>query len=1077
MTERLVSVVVPFYNNADHLGQCLASIAAQSHAALEVIMVDDGSTDGSVDIARAQAAADPRFRLVGVTNGGPGWARNHGVAAATGEFLAFVDADDVLPPDAYATMLAVLAASGSDFVSGGVLRLSAAGLGKSGLHDRAIKAKKLRTHISRSPELFYDISVWNKLFRRSFWDASALTIPEGMVWEDLVAMTQAHVLATSVDVITDPIYHWRDRDKGELSITQSRTRIGNLRDRIAALRMIDDFLRARARPAMVAEHQRKALVNDLWLYVRDLHLASAAYQTEFADLVGGYLRQVSPRVLRGLPATHKLAYYLIARGREAELVTLARWLAEHPGRTPPMVRVRGRRYADLPFRQDRALAIPARVYRPQWRDLDPHVRVDEISWRGDRLVIAGSAYVPSVDVGSRRHAGKLLVLLARGGRRPPVVLRARSVLRSDVTQASGQDRYSYDWSGFRGEIPGRVLRAGRRWLAGDWDCYLLVRGRATWRPVRLHTPGPDAERPAPREIAPGLSLGAVWAGGRLVLRLRPQKPSAEPGVSVRPAMCVRQSWGPDGALMLRGAAVAGDCRVVLSHLDGWGCYELPVPADGGAGEGFSAAVSVGAMEAFGERRPLRDGRWAVGLRGPDGEPVSGAWAIETRPVTVGPKVYRCGVLRGPDHAGPGEARPDEAGPGQAGPGHAGPGQAGSGLILTVGPKLGPAERGRIRRRLLRDIYYRAQRLMPVRAGTILFSSFHGKLCGDNPRAIADELRRRGDSREHIWAVSDWSVPGPPGARTVLTGTTAYFAALARSRYLVVNDHVPLPYRKRRGQRHVQTWHGTPLKRLGYDIGVPKMASGRRYLEYMAGDVAQWDLLLSPNPFSTPIMRRAFGYDGEVSETGYPRDDALVTAGPAVAAAADEIRRRIGLPDGRRVALYVPTWRDNAHDAAGRYLLDFRLDLAAAAERLAGQYALAIRGHHLMTGGMPAGSPPGFAFDVTGYPDINDLLLVADVLITDYSSVMFDFAPTGKPMLFFTYDLEQYRDQIRGFYFDFEADAPGPLLATSGEVVDALADLDAVTARYEAPRAAFIARFCPLDDGKASGRACDRIFGT
>ena len=132
----------------------------------------------------------------------------------------------------------------------------------------------------------------------------------------------------------------------------------------------------------------------------------------------------------------------------------------------------------------------------------------------------------------------------------------------------------------------------------------------------------------------------------------------------------------------------------------------------------------------------------------------------------------------------------------------------------------------------------------------------------------------------------------------------------------------------------------------------------------------------------------------------------------------------------------------------------------------------------MAGGLPGRrADPGFAFDVTGYPDINDLLLVTDVLITDYSSVMFDFAPTGRPMLFFTYDLAQYRDQFRGFYFDFEADAPGPLLATSDQVVDALADLDAVAARYEQARAAFMARFCPLDDGKASARACDRIFGS
>src|SRR6266699_3419880 len=246
-------------------------------------MVDDGSADGSAAIARARAAADPRFQLLSVPNGGPGSARNHGVAAATGEFLAFVDADDLLPPDAYATMLAVLERSGSD--------------------------------IGRTSELFYDISVWNKLFRRSFWDAARLSFPEGMLWEDLVAMTKAHVLAAAVDVITDPVYHWRDRDKGAPSITQSRSDFGNFRDRITALTMIDDFLRERGTPAMLRQHQRKALVNDVWLYVGDLPGTSAEYRHAFAELAAGYLRQVTPGVTDGLPATRKLAYHLIAGGQ------------------------------------------------------------------------------------------------------------------------------------------------------------------------------------------------------------------------------------------------------------------------------------------------------------------------------------------------------------------------------------------------------------------------------------------------------------------------------------------------------------------------------------------------------------------------------------------------------------------------------------------------------------------------------------------------------------------------------------------------------------------------------------------
>jgi CDP-glycerol glycerophosphotransferase len=187
-----------------------------------------------------------------------------------------------------------------------------------------------------------------------------------------------------------------------------------------------------------------------------------------------------------------------------------------------------------------------------------------------------------------------------------------------------------------------------------------------------------------------------------------------------------------------------------------------------------------------------------------------------------------------------------------------------------------------------------------------------------------------------------------------------------------------------------------------------------------------------------------------------------------------VRRSLGLQPGRRVALYAPTWRDDLHDAAGRYRIDVQLDLAAAAERLGGSHVLLIRGHHLVASGLPASLPGGFAVDVTRYPDIADLLLVTDVLITDYSSVIFDFAPAGRPIVFFTYDLAAYREQ-RGFSFDFEAAAPGPLLATSAEVIAALADLDAVAERYRPALAAFAARFCPLDDGKSAARACDQIF--
>ena len=173
-------------------------------------------------------------------------------------------------------------------------------------------------------------------------------------------------------------------------------------------------------------------------------------------------------------------------------------------------------------------------------------------------------------------------------------------------------------------------------------------------------------------------------------------------------------------------------------------------------------------------------------------------------------------------------------------------------------------------------------------------------------------------------------------------------------------------------------------------------------------------------------------------------------------------------------LYAPTWRDNRYDTQGRYQFDMRLDLEQLHRQFGDDSVLLVRGHQLVAERVGMGLFGGFVRNVSLYPDIADLYLLADVLITDYSSVMFDFANTGRPILFYTWDLDAYRDDLRGFYFDFEAEAPGPLLRTSAEVVDALGDLDAVTRQSAERYAAFRERFCGWEDGGASARAIEAL---
>jgi CDP-glycerol glycerophosphotransferase len=214
------------------------------------------------------------------------------------------------------------------------------------------------------------------------------------------------------------------------------------------------------------------------------------------------------------------------------------------------------------------------------------------------------------------------------------------------------------------------------------------------------------------------------------------------------------------------------------------------------------------------------------------------------------------------------------------------------------------------------------------------------------------------------------------------------------------------------------------------------------------------------------MRGAFGYEGEVLEMGYPRNDLLFAADRDEVRAG--VRARLGVPEEARAVLYAPTWRDDAAFSTA-------LDLTGLAAALGDAYVLLVRAHSAVAATLSLHDGPRVR-NVSDVDDVGELLLAADVLVTDYSSVMFDFAPLRKPMLFFTYDLERYRDELRGFYIDFEAEVPGPLLATTPELADALRDVDAVGARYAQAHERFVERYCDLDDGRAAARVVDAVFG-
>ncbi|EZP29983.1 CDP-glycerol glycerophosphotransferase family protein [Microbacterium oleivorans] len=339
---------------------------------------------------------------------------------------------------------------------------------------------------------------------------------------------------------------------------------------------------------------------------------------------------------------------------------------------------------------------------------------------------------------------------------------------------------------------------------------------------------------------------------------------------------------------------------------------------------------------------------------------------------------------------------------------------------------------------------------------VFFESFYGRNASCNPRAIDAEIARVAPGATRYWSVIDRSVDVPDGAIAVVEGSSQWWRARGVSRLLVINDWLRHPFVRRPGQRILQTWHGTPLKRLALD----RPGFDPRRALAVVRESRRWDVLLAQNPYAARILSKAYAFGKKpVWVEGYPRNDVLASGD------REAIRRDLRLGSDERVLLYAPTWRDDREQ-----MVDF-LDL----ERLAADTGavLLVRGHSrtLLPGADTTGSR---VIDVTGYPDISALQLAADALITDYSSVMFDFTATGKPVYFFAPDLDHYRGKLRGFYFDVATRAPGPITSTQEQLTAALVDPE-TPARHAERYASWVARFNARDDGHAAERVVARLL--
>ena len=386
----------------------------------------------------------------------------------------------------------------------------------------------------------------------------------------------------------------------------------------------------------------------------------------------------------------------------------------------------------------------------------------------------------------------------------------------------------------------------------------------------------------------------------------------------------------------------------------------------------------------------------------------------------------------------------------------------------------------------RIIYKRCCKKNPIDENMIIFESFMGRTYSDNPRAIYEEMLNNPKYKDFkfIWAFKkpDEKTDIEQLSRATLTkyNSLDYYKYYSRAKYFVSNSRIPEEIKAREGQVYIQTWHGTPLKRLGYDLtteGGNALNSLKDMQNKYKADAERYSYLLSPSKFCTERFTSCFNLkennpNCEIIEEGYPRNDFLsnYTQEDVERIKKDLNINKIG---NKKIILYAPTWRDNQHTSGVGYTYKVDVDFDLLQKELGNEYIILFRAHYFVANSFDFEKYKGFIYDVSHYESINDLYVIADMLITDYSSVFFDYAILKRPIIFYMYDLKAYQEDIRGFYIDLK-ELPGNIVENENDLVIEINNMKN-NFKYDETYREFHDKFNSLEDGKATKRVLEKIM--
>lgn len=1125
MSNIKVSVVVPIYNVEEYLDECLLSLKKQTLKDIEVLMIDDGSLDHSADIAKRYERDNAHFHYFYKENGGLGNARNYAIPYVKGDYLIFLDSDDIVPEDAYEKMYNLAVKTNNDIIIGNVKRFNSTSVFDSPLHKKVFDDDYEHTHILDNPNLVYDTTSWNKLFKTSFYQENHFQFPEKILYEDIPVTIPAHFKANSVGVITDVCYLWRTRDGVSKSITQNRTDIKNFTDRIKIMDMVNNFYENNVTdPTALLMKDYKWLDVDLKLYINQFVDASEEYRKIALKEINRYLDNIDPKAFELLRAIDKMKYYYIHQNNVAQLLKLLDY-QKTTFKSLSIKKTANGYIGDFPMKD-----IPSSL-KNMTKELEfyPMIQaVQKVNFINSELLVDCLFYIARL---KKQDEFSVKAFLYSRDKNEKVEIKIEKKPSHYLTSKRGYrfnrkplkvTKYNYDNCAYRitidltdpqilNMLDGNTLiliEYGHTFIhkefflgkADEYSSNLIQSHYVNNMLVRTHLINDgnfqiicskDITFVDNLEVNDGViqfpeSSDQYYIGDdkKLVFSVKdshPVFPLKDVPIGTNYIYAYHKFSSHHVHSKLKPISFQKDNHIYFIENDKNGYLRISVHASqvyvskfkiNGASVQFEVYLpkmiqnlklvlentkynykttfDAYKMETHSDYITIQ---YIIDFHNPEAiqNIALGNYLfyLEDTPSSIYALYFPTEIYKNVIKENEREIKFQIID---------------NQLSMEVKHFWKKYENSPRKRRLIKKYVYPVLRKLPIKKKCIIFEGWWGEKYHCNPRYLYEYIDKNHPEFECVWLLNDKYIPVLGNGKRVRRKGLKYYYYLAVGKYFVNNVNFHDEYEKRNGQIEIQTMHGTPLKTLGLDV--PGELDDPILRENFLRRRSRWNYLVVQSEKASEITASCYAFHKEFLRTGYPRNDILFEKNNPND--IQQLKRKMGIPENKKVIMYAPTWRK-------RNYFEMHLDLEDMKKAFGDEYILILRIHPFAYPGFHKNMINDFVYNFSTYSSVEELYLVSDIVITDYSSVMFDYTILNRPIFFFTYDLKEYRDYLRGFNFDFESEAPGPLLESYADVKEAIINVKEVSVKYDSALQNFRNKFNEYETGNASQKIFDIVF--